>query len=131
MVHRPRGRTRVLPLLVAAVTLLGCGRIARELREVEPLQLNSASIKGRVLDSRTGAAIIGVALTLLDPSADSLSRPLVVYSFPPDGTFRLPSLHQGCYRIRAQALRYVPLVSDAVCVQIGDVFSLVLELTPS
>jgi hypothetical protein len=131
MLNRPRRRTRAAAMLVAVIALVACGRIARELRKVEPLQLNSATIRGRVVDIRTGAAIIGATLTLLDPAADSLMPPPVAASFPPDGTFRHSSVRPGCYRIRAQAPQYAPLVSDAVCVQIGDVFSLVLQLTPS
>lgn len=86
-------------------------------------QINSGDIKGTVVDP-SGAMIAGAKVTASDPER-GITR---TAQTGPEGSFSLPLLSPGTYRLRFEAPGFTTKVVDRVEVRVGDNLALRTEL---
>lgn len=95
-----------------------------ETRDVSLVLTEGASIEGRVIDARTGAAIADARVIVAEDALSAAPRALLSEH---DGAFRLGGLLRRTHVVSARAAGYVPRVGDSVLPGSGQAVSVALD----
>lgn len=117
--------------MAMAASCLGSCAVARELSQVEPLNLSSGAVTGAVTDSVTGRPLVGAAVRLLLPTGEpATDQTSLTYAFAPEGAFRFDAVRPGSYLLRASLAGYDSVTVVLRQVNAGERHSVNFRLPP-
>lgn len=83
------------------------------------------TIRGRLVDDSSGAAVAGASLILLNEEGREVGRAV---RSADDGTFRIHASGAGTHRLRARRIGYAPVTTDDIQAGIGELVTVEIRL---